>query len=230
MTAITSTLLDPTGAPLAGERVTAVLVAARALADGSGSVVGEASTTTDAGGDWTLNLTPTDSFADPAAHYLIREAGAAHRITVPAAGGPHQLADVLVDPPTVSPLLVGLSRAVADALYVPLAGYSAWTALAAFAAGIGQTADAAMDPGGCRTEPGGLVRLRGALDATGVIAAGAVAFTLPAGHWPAKTRRVPVRLATTMTRLTVAPDGTCALSNATAAGNQLLLDGITFTL
>lgn len=250
MTVITSKLLSPTGTALAGERVTARLAGVRLLADDTGSIVGDAATTTDNTGTWTLNLTPTSHLDDPAAHYVIREAGAEYTITVPATGGPYQIAAVLISPPTPTGVTIGASQAdlaaaiaahvaaadphptyltqtEGDARYAQLAAWTDYTLISAFAAGMGQTADQTMDQGGIRAEPGGILRLRGALDATGVIAAGTTAFTLPAGLRPGKSRRVLCRLGSAAVRLLVNPDGTCQLSAATSAGAQLLLDGIT---
>ncbi|GHH67608.1 hypothetical protein GCM10017673_14890 [Streptosporangium violaceochromogenes] len=116
MTTITNIVRDASGAPVSGIQVTARLVAASGFLAGGGEIVKEISTTSGPDGAWSLSLTPTGALATPGgAHYVVTEGVRRHTVTCPASGT-HNLADVLIQPPTERGE-VGLTQTAGDARY-----------------------------------------------------------------------------------------------------------------
>jgi hypothetical protein len=100
---VRSRVLDPTGSPRAGRRVTAHLVASSAfLDDRTGQVLAATETSTDSDGYWQLTLTATGDLEALDAHYLVREYAqpgeppALNTITVPDDEATHLMRDLLV--------------------------------------------------------------------------------------------------------------------------------------
>lgn len=122
MTTITGTLLTATpGTGVAGVTVTARLVASSEQLTAGGQVIRSASTTSGAGGAWSLTLTPLSALAHPVgAYYRVEADGRRWTITVPDTGT-HELGAVLVDVPDDRGD-VGLTQTAADARYLTKTG------------------------------------------------------------------------------------------------------------
>lgn len=110
---------------------------------------------------------------------------------------------------------------------------SEYTAFAAATLGTGVTARASSGTPGSRSEPGDVVRLRGAVDISGNPAAGTVLLTLDSRDWPTGGGIVHpgVRTGPTgniATVLHIDTSGQVTLAAAPGNGAYLGLDGITF--
>lgn len=118
--AITNTLVDAAGTPVSGVTVRAQLVPSVAFAsDGTSEIIRTASTTSDADGAWSLDLTRQDDITPAGSWWVISEGSTTHTITVPAADS--TLFDALTTPvPSSTGLTAGLTQTTADARYVKL--------------------------------------------------------------------------------------------------------------
>lgn len=105
-----------------------------------------------------------------------------------------------------------------------------WVAITNVVAGVAATANPTTEfiPQ-ARTEVGNTVRMRGRFDISAIIGANNTLFTLPVGYEPSRIVAFSSRLSTTMVRMLVNMDGTVVINSATAAGQQLYIDGLTYT-
>ncbi|HEY8973698.1 MAG TPA: hypothetical protein VIN75_05735, partial [Burkholderiaceae bacterium] len=70
---------------------------------GTQSIIGTWTTETDAAGNWSATLTPTNAITPANTHYRVNEGGFVSLIQVPDSGGPYNLSQLLVtNPPTPS--------------------------------------------------------------------------------------------------------------------------------
>jgi hypothetical protein len=112
-TTITGKITDPTGGPLAGVTVVAVLDSAQGayLADDSAELSSRAVTVTGASGTWSLALTPNAEIEPAGTGYRITRLvdGQAHvnAVTVPVSGSPVEFDSIVVDAAVVGGLAAG---------------------------------------------------------------------------------------------------------------------------
>lgn len=89
---VTNTLILPTGAPNVGVTVSAALVSASPWLSDGREISGFATAVTDDTGMWSMDLLSNS----PGSYYVIRESMATRwNITVPSAGGPYKVEDIL---------------------------------------------------------------------------------------------------------------------------------------
>lgn len=112
-TTITGEITDPTGTPLAGVTVTAVLVSAQGayLTDDSAEILSRASTTTDDDGEWSLALTPNAEIEPSGTGYrvtrLVDGRSQVNTITVPVSVSPVEFIARITDASVVEGLAAG---------------------------------------------------------------------------------------------------------------------------
>lgn len=107
---------------------------------------------------------------------------------------------------------------------------TAWTDITSFAVGAAATVDPTIPSLQIRKDLADVARIKGRVDFSGIIGAGTTFMTLPAAFAPTKIQQFTTRFPTAVCRITILQDGTVQLSAATAAGNQLYLDGLTYML
>lgn len=103
---VTNTLTDASGHPIVGASVRILLIspANPFLLNGSGEILSQVPTETDATGIWSVTLTPNDQLEQDNTYYLVDETcvpgGVIWPISVPEGAGPFLLRDILVAVPT----------------------------------------------------------------------------------------------------------------------------------
>jgi len=107
---------------------------------------------------------------------------------------------------------------------------TAWTDITSFPAGAAATVDPTIPTLQIRKDLADVARLKGRIDFSAIIGAGSTIFTVPAGFAPSRIQQFTTRFPTAVCRVQFNQDGTVFLTAATAAGNQLYLDGITYML
>lgn len=107
---------------------------------------------------------------------------------------------------------------------------TAWTDITSFPAGAAATVDPTIPTLQIRKDLADVARIKGRIDFSGIIGAGSTVCTLPAAFAPARIQQFTTRFPTAVCRVQINQDGTIFLTAATAAGNQLYLDGITYLL
>lgn len=110
MTVIQGTALDSGKSPLAHAQIRINLVTGSPTMPGyssSGELIGPHTTTADANGVWSIDLTPNDQITPANTYYRVQEANGTSCIVVPDSGGPYSVNAILASPPpTPSPLAI----------------------------------------------------------------------------------------------------------------------------
>lgn len=105
---VQNVVIDPDGNPLANTQIRITLAASTSQPPAPGhtatqSILSTWTTLTDNSGAWSATLTPNSQISPAGSYYQVLEGGYLSTIVAPASGGPYNLAQLLVTPPTLAP-------------------------------------------------------------------------------------------------------------------------------